>query len=67
MEPVTPPVPSRRDAHGLRRRTVVLHRAAAELRDSPDEVDLELAAELFNSGVLTAEISAANPEPELAV
>lgn len=60
--------PGERDSDGFQHRRVVLQRPPAEMIDDEDAIDLALVAELVNSGVLTAEISAANNhDPDLEV
>jgi hypothetical protein len=59
---------SDRDSDGFRHRRVVLRRPSAEMIDDEEAIDLALVAELVNSGLLTAEISAANNyDPDLEV
>jgi hypothetical protein len=61
-------VSSSLDSDGFRHRRVALRRPPAEMIDDEDSIDLALVAELVNSGVLTAEISAANNhDPDLEV
>jgi hypothetical protein len=61
-------VSSTLDGDGFPHRRVALRRPPAEMIDDEDSIDLSLVAELVNSGVLTAEISAANNhDPDLEV
>ena len=60
--------PTDRRDDGFRHRTVTLRRPPKEMIVEEDSIDLALAADLVNSGVLTAEISAANNhDPDLEV
>jgi hypothetical protein len=60
--------PTDRHDDGFRHRTVTLRRPPPEMIVDESSIDLALAASLVNSGVLTAEISAANNhDPNLEV
>ena len=53
---------------GFRHRAVEPRRPPAEMIDDEESIDLAVVAEIVNSGVLTAEITAANNhDPDLEV